>query len=74
MKNGGIFSKICEGYLTQTEMDFDSCSFLEKHKEGVYTHTHTNMCYVLLYVNTAVSLSVTSDGRFCVAESGNTEL
>lgn len=72
MKNGGIFKKVCEGYLTQTEMDFDSCSFLEKHKEGVYTHT--NMCCVLLCVNTAVSLSVTSDGRSFVAESCNTEL
>lgn len=74
MKNGGIFGKVCGGYLTQMEMDFDSCSFLEKQKEGVYTRTHTNMCYVLLDVNTAVSLSVTSDGRFCVAESCNTEL
>lgn len=56
------------------EMDFDSCSFLEKHKEAVYTRTHTNMCCVLLCVNTALSLSVTSDGRSFVAESCNTEL
>lgn len=61
------------------EMDFDSCSFLEKHKEVVYTHTYTHtqtcaMCYVLLYVSTAVSLSFTSDGRSFVAESCNPEL
>lgn len=72
MKNGGIVKKVCEGYLTQIEMDLDFCSFLEKHKEGVCTHT--NMCCVLLCVNTAVSLSVTSDGRSFVAESCHTEL
>lgn len=73
MENGRIFRKVCEGYLTQMEMDFDSCR-LPRKTYGGYVHTHKHMWYVLLYVNTAVFLSVTSDETFCVAESCNTEL
>lgn len=77
MKNGRIFKKVCEGYLIQTEMDFDSSRLPRKtYGGGAHTHvrTHKHMWHTLLYVNTAVFLAVTSDKRFCVAESCNTEL
>lgn len=72
MRNVGIFKKVCEGYLTQMEMDFDS-SRLPRKTYGGCVCTHKHMWYVLPYVNTAVFLSVTSDERFGVAESFNTE-